>query len=496
MTDISLVNMATAPIKLQCCICNKERHTYKCGGCAKDFCFNHLTEHRQMINRQFDEIENDHDQFRQALIERKNDSARHPLIEDINRWEEESIRMIKTTADKCRRRLITYADHYMIEIEKQLNTLARKLQQIRQENEFNEIDLDEIKDKFNSLTEELNTPLNISIEQESTSFLDKMVLIVPMEKGILNRRFLFKFYLHLNFSSDTKWEQNGITIAGGNKQGNGLNQLSCPFGICMDNDRTIYVTDCLNHRIVEWKHNGKIGRIVAGGNGSGKQMNQLNCPADVIVDLENNSLIIADYGNRRVVRWSRENCTDGKVLISDIDCCRLTMDKHGSLYVSDTKRNEVRRWKRGDENGTIVAGGNGKGNRLNQFDSPGFIFIDEEDSLYISDQNNHRVMKWFNDAREGIIIAGGNNSGKELTQISYPEGVIADRFGQVYIADWDNDRLVRWHQGAKVGTMILGQGKGHETNQLNGPRGLLFDHQGNFYVADSRNHRIQKFDID
>ena len=181
--------MATATTKLQCCICDKERHTYKCGGCAKDFCFNHLTEHRQIINRQFDEIENDHDQFRQALIEQKTDVQRHPLIGEINLWEEESIRMIKSTADKCRRRLISYANTYISEIEKQLNTLARRLQQIRQENEFNEIDLDEIKDKLNSLRRELNTPPNISIEQESTSFLSKVVVLAPMERGQLYRTF-------------------------------------------------------------------------------------------------------------------------------------------------------------------------------------------------------------------------------------------------------------------------------------------------------------------
>jgi hypothetical protein len=55
--------MATTTAKARCFICNKERNTYKCGGCSNDFCFNHLTEHRQSINQQFDEIENDHDQF-------------------------------------------------------------------------------------------------------------------------------------------------------------------------------------------------------------------------------------------------------------------------------------------------------------------------------------------------------------------------------------------------------------------------------------------------
>ena len=65
-------------------------------------------------------------------------------------------------------------------------------------------------------------------------------------------------------------------------------------------------------------------------------MNQLNGPTDVIVDTKNNSLIICDQGNRRVVEWSRQNGTkNGQILISDIDCYGITMDKNGYIYVSD-----------------------------------------------------------------------------------------------------------------------------------------------------------------
>ena len=41
------------------------------------------------------------------------------------------------------------------------------------------------------------------------------------------------------------------------------------------------------------------------------------------------------------------------------------MDNNGDLYISDSEKNVVRRWKTGDKNVTIVAGGNGQGNNLN-----------------------------------------------------------------------------------------------------------------------------------
>ena len=130
-------------------------------------------------------------------------------------------------------------------------------------------------------------------------------------------------------------------MAGGNGQGSGLNQLSDPRGSYVDDDQTIYVADYSNHRIVEWKSGATSGQIVAGENGQGNRNDQLNNPRDVIFDKENDSLIICDYTNQRVVRWSRQNGTSGETIISDINCHDLTMDNDGYLYVSDHKKHEV-----------------------------------------------------------------------------------------------------------------------------------------------------------
>ncbi|CAF3621208.1 unnamed protein product [Adineta steineri] len=301
---------------------------------------------------------------------------------------------------------------------------------------------------------------------------------------------------HINI--DTKWKQHGITIAGGNGDGNQLNQLSDPHSIYVDDDQqTIYIADGRNNRIVEWKYEAKNGQVVAGGNGQGYRSDQLNNPTDVMVDKKNDSLIICDCGNKRVVRWSRQNGKHAETIISDIACSRLTMDKNGDLYVSDTEKNEVRRWKQKDREGRIVAGGNGQGNCLNQLHYPIYIFVDEDYSIYVSDTCNHRVMKWKKDAKEGIVVAGGKGEGNSLTQLAYPHGVIIDHSGNVYVADFNNDRIMRWCEGSKEGNIVVGgNGKGEQSNQFNCPKGLAFNVQGNLYVVDYYNNRIQKFDID
>jgi sugar lactone lactonase YvrE len=303
--------------------------------------------------------------------------------------------------------------------------------------------------------------------------------------------------LKSNIHHNTKWVQNGVTVAGGNGFGKNLNQLSTPCGLYVDDDQIIYVADSLNHRIIRWTYGAIDGQVIAGGNGQGNEINQLNTPIDVIVDNKRNHLIICDSDNRRLVQRSLQDGTDEQVIISNVDCCRLAIDDNGYIYISDGKKNEVRRWKLGDTNGTLVAGGNGKGDNLNQLNNPTYIFVDENHSVYVSDRNNHRVLKWMEGANEGLVVAGNQGEGNNLMQLACPEGVIVDHLGNVYVADYNNHRIMRWCEGAREGNIVVGgHGRGEKADQLNCPVGLSFDRQGNLYVADWNNQRIQRFDID
>ena len=144
-----------------------------------------------------------------------------------------------------------------------------------------------------------------------------------------------------------------------------------------------------------------------------------------------------------MIRWPRQNGRSGETIISDIACWDLMMNSDRHLYVCDTKKHEVRRWKMGQKDGTIVAGGNGKGDRLNQLNTPCYIFVDDDESVYVSDCWNHRVMKWMKCAKEGVIVVGDQGQGNSLTQLSRPTGIIVDQLGTLYVADQGNDRVMR-----------------------------------------------------
>ncbi|CAF3395289.1 unnamed protein product [Rotaria socialis] len=290
-----------------------------------------------------------------------------------------------------------------------------------------------------------------------------------------------------------------MTIVGGNGDGDATNQLYCPQGLFVDDDQTVVIADWRNNRIMQWKNGDTTnGQVVAGGKGQGKGLHQLAFPTDVLIDKETDSLIIADAANKRVVRWSRRSgTTPGEILIDNISCYGLAMDEQRYLYVSDYEKHEVRRYQLGEKNGTLVAGGNGKGDGLNQLNLPTYLVVDRQQNVYVSDNSNHRVMKWNKGAKECIVVAGGQGAGSALTQLCRPNGIFVDTMDTLYVADLGNHRVMRWTQGdKKQGAVIVGgNGSGAGENKFSGPVGLSFDRHGNLYVADRDNARVQRFSI-
>ncbi|CAK9188703.1 unnamed protein product [Sphagnum troendelagicum] len=196
-------------------------------------------------------------------------------------------------------------------------------------------------------------------------------------------------------------------------------ELTQPKNISLEEDSRVLINDIrvkvdIANEDSRWRSQANTGTIIAGGNGNGKGIDQLNYPTDVLVDKRDHSIIIADQGNRRVVKWFERSGTRPQILIDNIDCFGLAMDKEGFLYVSDREKSEVRRWKEEETEGIVVAGGNGEGDRLNQLNYPRFLFVDDEQTVYVSDWRNNRVMKWRRGATKGIIVAGGNGQGDRL----------------------------------------------------------------------------------
>lgn len=165
----------------KCCVkCEKDRAAYTCGGCSQEFCFKHLSDHRQELSKQLDEIETSRDSFQQTLNERTNDPQRNSLLRQIDSWEHDSIRTIQQTAAEAREKLSTHLNDETTTIKRQLDVLTKKIQQRREEDDFFETDLKHWNDELTRLTQALTKSANINIQQ------NMMPLIYNINIGIVS----------------------------------------------------------------------------------------------------------------------------------------------------------------------------------------------------------------------------------------------------------------------------------------------------------------------
>lgn len=182
--------MAIASTKTICAACQKEKITYPCEGCSQRFCLDDLPQHRNNLSQQLDHIENDHDKLRQDLNEQKFNSTKGLFIKQIDQWEKDSICQIRQTADQCRDKFINYSDRFLFKTEKRLNDLAQQIKEMRHGNEFNEIDLNQLIERLQKIQEEFLQPLNLSIKEQPTSFINKMSVLIQLEKGMNHSSFI------------------------------------------------------------------------------------------------------------------------------------------------------------------------------------------------------------------------------------------------------------------------------------------------------------------
>ncbi|CAF1375162.1 unnamed protein product [Adineta steineri] len=229
--------MAMANNKAHCFTCNKEKITFPCRGCLKEFCLIHLTQHQQLLNEELNHIINDYDQFKQRINEQKQNPQNLQncsLIKQIDQWEIESIKIIQRKAQNCREIVIKSSETSIGHIEKKFKDLSEQIKEIHKENEFNEMNLSYLKNQLIQITQELNNSSNISIKEDSQPFINE-ISIISSKKPSFN-----------------KCKQNAITVAGGNGHGYGqeLNQLNWPQGMFIDENKNIFIADPGNHRIV------------------------------------------------------------------------------------------------------------------------------------------------------------------------------------------------------------------------------------------------------
>ena len=266
----------------------------------------------------------------------------------------------------------------------------------------------------------------------------------------------------------------------------GLNQVTSqwlasfaqPYGICVDLQDNIYVSDDGQEQVVKIARNGTQLAVFNTNDP------RLSYPQGLALDAKAN-LYVADQGNHRIVKFA----PNGTILASFNDSILnypkgVAIDPNNNIYVTDFgTRNQT-----GQQTGRIVKLNN-TGQVLQVFttpnllmDHPNGIVLDPAGNLYVADYFNSRVVEF---APNGTQIQNLTTSKPTLS----PNDLAWDANGNLYVSDDLNARVVKFVNGSQAGTIVTNK------PSLNSPQGIGFDSKGYLYIADLFNYRVVKVNI-
>ncbi|CAF4720776.1 unnamed protein product, partial [Rotaria sp. Silwood2] len=96
-----------------------------------------------------------------------------------------------------------------------------------------------------------------------------------------------------------RWSRRSGTI-----QGEILIDNIDPWGLTMDDQRYLYISDYMIHEVRQYQIGDKNGTLMAGGNGEGAGRNQLTVPTHLFVD-QQQTVYVSDKCNHRVMKWNK-----------------------------------------------------------------------------------------------------------------------------------------------------------------------------------------------
>jgi DNA-binding beta-propeller fold protein YncE len=275
----------------------------------------------------------------------------------------------------------------------------------------------------------LNTARGIYLDSNDTLYAidlgNRRVMKWPTlaTEGIPINQTIYANYIHADvdkslyisdFISGSVMQYNQITdswktVAGGNRTGNGTNQLSDPYGIWVDKrSGDIYVAEFRAHRVSLWKQNETSGTLLAGVVGvEGKDAVHFNGPHGIFVD-----------------------------------------EKEDALYVADALNDRIQRFQPiGNTTGETVAGIGSSGDALNQLRFPEAVFVVNSVDIYIADTYNHRIMQWKigNYTAGGCCVAGcSGRNGTAPNELNQPFDLKFDSNGNLIVSDRLNNRVQKF----------------------------------------------------
>ncbi|CAF3182088.1 unnamed protein product [Rotaria sp. Silwood2] len=222
---------------------------------------------------------------------------------------------------------------------------------------------------------------------------------------------------------------NVVVVAGGNEQGDRSDQLNAVSSVVVDKNGTMFICDYQNRRVQQWFKDDNQGQTI---------ISDINC-FGLAMDNEG-SLYISDLDRYRVIKWPSGQTVAGKngqgTALNQLESpWHIFVDQNQTVFVADILSGRVVKWPLGAKEGILVAGGSE--DPMDQVQSPSSVFVDKMGTVYILEYGDRGVIRWFKGIGNGSIIIGGLVDGMEVAHYD----LALDRHGNLYVADGGGDRI-------------------------------------------------------